>query len=622
MDVPGASIASRSNDNAPLRVFISYAHDDGELKRVFDKSLKVLQRQGLIAAWSDAELLGGEAYEHAIAEQMKQSQVLIFMVSNSLLASDFIQNKEVPLAMHLKSEGRSIIVPVVLRDTPGWESEKWALGIHALPSKVKPVDEWETPERAFADVERELRKMLPGIPRLLADVRRQAQRAQEQVWEAASPEQTAQESTEAPDTGPAAPRPRQEPPTPVPPQVPPLAARILGVVAIIGMTAWAFWPKPPVVKDPVVPAPSPVVSSTSLTPPAPAIVPMPSIKPEGMDWAEYFAMESFKKRHGFKGTGTDTNTLSPELSKEVTRSLLAKAGGVVPDAITKATPYILPDLGMKFVPVAITGEKSPRTVYFSIWETRVRDYQIFVREGSAYLNAAPPSADGLTVESAPSDQYGWRDAGGYWGDARFPPSVGYALPENQHPVVCVSFHDASAFCEWLTARERTSGRLPAGWSYRLPTDHEWSCAVGLAEDAAQPLSTKQTPPGITAIFPWSNGKPVGFFAHSIQGNYAGEESRVLPTQSTQWPINDGYKDPYPRTAPVGSFPPNFLGIYDLGGNAGEWCSTLASDGRARITRGGSWASSGPVSLAANGRSSTEPTRRIDYDGFRVVLSPK
>jgi len=45
--------------------------------------------------------------------------------------------------------------------------------------------------------------------------------------------------------------------------------------------------------------------------------------------------------------------------------------------------------------------------------------------------------------------------------------------------VGVSWTDAEEFCNWLTKRERSAGNLPADRQYRLPTDEEWSAAVGL-----------------------------------------------------------------------------------------------------------------------------------------------
>lgn len=97
-------------------------------------------------------------------------------------------------------------------------------------------------------------------------------------------------------------------------------------------------------------------------------------------------------------------------------------------------------LGMEFVRV------SGSNVQFSIWETRVRDYQIFKEE--AHRAWKSPE-----FEQTPED-----------------------------PVVNVTWEDAAAFCQWLTERERKSGRLTAQQRYRLPTDQEWSVAVGLGPE--------------------------------------------------------------------------------------------------------------------------------------------
>ena len=56
-----------------------------------------------------------------------------------------------------------------------------------------------------------------------------------------------------------------------------------------------------------------------------------------------------------------------------------------------------------------------------------------------------------------------------------------------HPVVRVSWQDATDFCEWLTAKERGGGRIEEGQRYRLPTDLEWSVAAGIAEEGGEPL---------------------------------------------------------------------------------------------------------------------------------------
>ena len=168
----------------------------------------------------------------------------------------------------------------------------------------------------------------------------------------------------------------------------------------------------------------------------------------------------------------------------------------------------------------------------------------------------------------------------------------------------MSFEEAMAFCEWLTHRERQEGRISTAEAYRLPTDHEWSCAVGIGdrEDAAQHPSEKNGK--ISDLYPWGSDWPPPPGA----GNYNGEESSATDQRNRQ-PILAGYRDGFNNTAPVGSFPPNALGLFDLGGNAGERCSDLWDEGRS-VSRGGTFAfadmTASPVLRPC--RVSADPTR--------------
>ncbi len=112
-------------------------------------------------------------------------------------------------------------------------------------------------------------------------------------------------------------------------------------------------------------------------------------------------------------------------------------------------------LGMRFVPMEVTGGLTEgKKILFSVWETRRRDYE-------AYANANV----GANEE---------------WKDAKYKGVP--AGHEPDHPVVMVNWEDAQAFCRWLTITERDSKRIGGDDTYRLPTDHEWSCAVGIGMD--------------------------------------------------------------------------------------------------------------------------------------------
>jgi formylglycine-generating enzyme required for sulfatase activity len=222
-------------------------------------------------------------------------------------------------------------------------------------------------------------------------------------------------------------------------------------------------------------------------------------------------------------------------------------------------------LGMVFVPVPSA------MVCFSIYETRVKDFAAFA--------ATHPQLDGV-----------------HWNHALYhgttPVSAG---PD--FPVVNVSWNDARAFCAWLTQTERQSGKISGQEVYRLPTDVEWSWAVGIG-DRETGATPREKNDKIKDVFPWGTRFPpppgAGNFADQAALNYF-----------TNWPHIEGYNDGFVTTAPVGSFTPNALGIYDLAGNAMEWCGDFYDEShRQCVLRGGAWINCGPKSLW-----SSDPTTR-------------
>ncbi len=207
------------------------------------------------------------------------------------------------------------------------------------------------------------------------------------------------------------------------------------------------------------------------------------------------------------------------------------------------------------------------------------------------------------------DHDGEKQRGHSWEDPGFDQTGG-------HPVVGVSWHDAKAFCEWLTLRERAAGRLPADREYRLPADHEWSVAVGLSEDPAR--SPEEKDEEIKDAYQWgewAEGKPPAQGA----GNYAGTEA-----DDGHWPEEFGviasHNDGHARTAPAGSFKPNRFGLYDMGGNVLEWCDDEYHPGAGpRVLRGASWNYDDRDNLLSSNRYYDHPGGRHVIIGFRCVV---
>jgi len=255
-------------------------------------------------------------------------------------------------------------------------------------------------------------------------------------------------------------------------------------------------------------------------------------------------------------------------------------------------------LGMRFVAVAGTE------ALFCVWETRVKDYRAFVEDRAN--NNSYDYRDGTEPFVLKAD--GWKQRGWDYGWN----NPGFAHT-GDHPVTCVSYQDAKAFCQWLTRKERGEGKLGASQGYRLLMDWEWSVAVGLNE----PLSgtPKDKDEKIKGVYPWGTEWPPPPRA----GNYAGEESRVADTPSG-WPVIEGYNDTFARTSPVGSFAANQLGLHDLGGNVWERCEDYY-DGQSgfRMLRGASWGSDDPAFLLSSDRNDGPAGGRSDGIGFRCVL---
>jgi formylglycine-generating enzyme len=176
---------------------------------------------------------------------------------------------------------------------------------------------------------------------------------------------------------------------------------------------------------------------------------------------------------------------------------------------------------------------------------------------------------------------------------------------DDHPVVNVSWHDAVAFCKWLSKKE--------GKSYRLPTEAEWEYACRA---------------GTTTRY-FSGNDPETLAKVANVSDAAGKA--MFPGWKGAIKANDGYA----FTSPVGSFQPNAFGLYDMHGNAYHWCSDRHSDdyyamsprddpkgpdtGDANVLRGGSWVCVlyGVRSCARNWRL---PGDYYFDRGFRVAAS--
>jgi formylglycine-generating enzyme required for sulfatase activity len=260
-----------------------------------------------------------------------------------------------------------------------------------------------------------------------------------------------------------------------------------------------------------------------------------------------------------------------------------------------------------------------------VTEVTVEQFRKFV-EATGYRTSAEKDGQGpLVFQREATDgidrfrvdsQHNWRDPG-------FPQT-------DNHPVVCVSWNDAGAFCRWLTKAEDTV--------YRLPSEAEW-------EYAARGGATTSYIGGNSADTVYAHGNVADA---QLEAAHPGMTLRQRIAR-----LNPSDGDGFVYTAPVASLKPNRFGLFDTHGNVWEWCSDKYHDryysdltkvtvmhrdvttlpivedpqgpqttpnheyGDWRSVRGGAWCT-GPISSRCASRSFADASDAFCYTGFRVV----
>jgi len=231
--------------------------------------------------------------------------------------------------------------------------------------------------------------------------------------------------------------------------------------------------------------------------------------------------------------------------------------------------------------------------YLGTYEVTRGQFRQFVEAENYKTEGEADGTGGVGWDAA---KKGWvKDAKYTWRNPGF-------AQTDEHPVVLVSWNDAVKFCEWLSRKD--------GKAYRLPSEAEWEFACRAGSK--------------TRFHFGDEDEDLAKY-----GNVADADFQTTGGGDGGIKASDGYG----FTAPVGRFKPNAFGLYDMHGNAAEWCRdyygpyakldtardpiqlTKQSDDR-RVLRGGSCGLIAGRCRAAR-RFRRAPDFRYGFVGFRV-----
>jgi formylglycine-generating enzyme required for sulfatase activity/uncharacterized caspase-like protein len=242
------------------------------------------------------------------------------------------------------------------------------------------------------------------------------------------------------------------------------------------------------------------------------------------------------------------------------------------------------------------GEQQHQVCVDSFWlstyEVTVEAFRWFT-QAAQYRTEAESNAGGYT------GCVGYKDGSWNWQEGLTWERPGFSQTD-RHPVVCVSWNDATAYAAWLSQQ--------TGKRYRLPTEAEWEYAA-------------------------RGGTPTSrYWGDAAQEacRYANVADQTAKRTFTDWTIH-ACEDGVVYTAPVGSYDANPYGLYDILGNVWEWTCSAWSEtydgsetrcvtgdsGAHRVHRGGGWHRY-PRYVRAAIRSPAAAASRYAALGFRLA----
>lgn len=145
----------------PVKIFISYAHEDKAYCTKLANHLRPLVRKGDIEVWTDGEIELGNEWDDEIKNALAESEIVLFLISSDFVNSEYIDGVELKKAMERYQKKDLIIIPVIIRfcDFSSLKLSRF----QAAPAGGKPISKWDDHDEAYVNVVMGLKKVIKRL---------------------------------------------------------------------------------------------------------------------------------------------------------------------------------------------------------------------------------------------------------------------------------------------------------------------------------------------------------------------------------------------------------------------------------------------------------------------------
>ncbi|RXM44966.1 toll/interleukin-1 receptor domain-containing protein, partial [Flavobacterium sp. YO12] len=158
------------------KVFVSYSHANYKEMEQLTKYLIGFVRNKEIESWTDLKLQSGVKVKDEILQNLEDADIVILLISQDFIASDFIYDYELQMAMQKKITGRGEIIPVVLSSCSIFDLKLNVTGDEGLMNEIKmgdyyftpqgpnksllPIEQWKNESQAWMEVYKDIKKKI------------------------------------------------------------------------------------------------------------------------------------------------------------------------------------------------------------------------------------------------------------------------------------------------------------------------------------------------------------------------------------------------------------------------------------------------------------------------------